>query len=66
MNDQELLIAMRKAYQDLLLGKSVKVMQKDGRRVDFEPANKQSLLNEINRLESNLGAGRRRPPAGVV
>lgn len=66
MTDQQRLEQLRLAYQDLLMGKSARVIQKDGRRVEYSPADKQSLLNEIQRLESSAGQSRRRGPAGVI
>ncbi|EOX3957964.1 TPA: phage tail protein [Vibrio parahaemolyticus] len=66
MTDQQRLEQLRLAYQNLLMGKSARVIQKDGRRVEYSPADKQSLLNEIQRLESSAGQSRRRGPAGVI
>lgn len=66
MIDQQRLEQLRLAYQNLLMGKSARVIQKDGRRVEYSPADKQSLLNEIQRLESSAGQSRRRGPAGVI
>ncbi|HCE4720330.1 TPA: phage tail protein [Vibrio parahaemolyticus] len=66
MTDQQRLEQLRLAYQNLLMGKSARVIQKDGRRVEYSPADKQSLLNEIQRLESCAGQSRRRGPAGVI
>ncbi|MDL1992975.1 gpW family head-tail joining protein [Vibrio parahaemolyticus] len=66
MTDQQRLEQLRLAYQNLLIGKSARVIQKDGRRVEYSPADKQSLLNEIQRLESSAGQSRRRGPAGVI
>ncbi|CAK3470046.1 head-tail adaptor Ad1 [Vibrio phage K290] len=66
MTDQQRLDQMRLAYQNLLMGKSARVIQKDGRRVEYSPADKQSLLSEIHRLESSVGQSRRRGPAGVI
>ena len=61
MTDQQRLEQLRLAYQNLLMGKSARVIQKDGRRVEYSPADKQSLLNEkggliqwINRNYLNL------------
>ncbi|MEE7832273.1 gpW family head-tail joining protein [Vibrio parahaemolyticus] len=66
MTDQQRLEQLRLAYQNLLMGKSARVIQKDGRRVEYSPADKQSLSNEIQRLESSAGQSRRRGPAGVI
>lgn len=66
MTEQQRLDQMRLAYQNLLMGKSARVIQKDGRRVEYSPADKQSLLSEIQRLESIAGQSRRRGPAGVI
>lgn len=66
MTEMQRLEQIRLAYQDLLMGKSVRVIQKDGRRVEYSPADKHSLLNEIQRIESSAGQSRRRGPAGVM
>ncbi|MFM2476371.1 gpW family head-tail joining protein [Celerinatantimonas sp. MCCC 1A17872] len=66
MTDQELLAQYRRAYQQLVMGLSAKVIQKDGRRVEYTPADAQLLRSEITRLEATVGQSRRRPPAGVM
>lgn len=66
LTDAELLRSYKLAYQQLLIGKSVRVMQKDGRRVEYSPINKATLQQEIQRLEASTGQSRRRGPAGVI
>lgn len=66
MSDSELLAQMKAAYTNLLMGKVARVVQKDGRRVEYTAADKDSLRSEISRLEASLGIGRRRGPAGVI
>lgn len=66
MSDAELLASLKTAYSNLLMGKSARVIQKDGRRVEYSAADKDSLRAEIARLEATLGQTRRRGPAGVM
>lgn len=65
MTEQQRLEQMKTAYSDLLMGKSVRVMQKDGRRVEFAPADINRLKAAITELENALGSSNRRGPAGV-
>ncbi|WP_350635661.1 gpW family head-tail joining protein [Pseudoalteromonas sp. GW168-MNA-CIBAN-0100] len=65
MTEQQRLEQMKTAYSDLLMGKSVRVMQKDGRRVEFAPADINRLKAAITELENALGSSKRRGPAGV-
>lgn len=44
------------ALHNLMTGKAVVSLQRDGRRVDYTPANKAQLQNYINQLESQLNA----------
>lgn len=66
MSDAELLANLKTAYSNLLMGKVARVIQKDGRRVEYSAADKDSLRAEITRLEASLGQTRRRGPAGVM
>lgn len=65
MTDKELLAQYQQAYHQIIMGKSAKVVQKDGRRVEYNPGDSALLRNEISRLETLTGQSRRRPPAGV-
>ncbi|MEH6553975.1 gpW family head-tail joining protein [Pseudoalteromonas tetraodonis] len=65
MTEEQRLAEMKTAYSNLLMGKSVRVMQKDGRRVEFSPANINKLKSAITELENALGSSNRRGPAGV-
>ncbi|MDX6845481.1 gpW family head-tail joining protein [Hafnia alvei] len=61
------LAAAQRALHDLLIGKRVVSVQKDGRKVDFTSASLDQLQNYIDNLKGQLGQySRRRPPAGVV
>lgn len=56
----------RAALHDLMTGKRVATVQKDGRRVEFTAASVGDLKRYIAELEVALPAGtRRRGPAGV-
>lgn len=62
MNNRQRLEDMRAAYQSLISGMSARVVQKDGRRVEYTPADASRLHDEIKRLEVAVGlSGRRRP-----
>ncbi|EGI13131.1 gpW [Escherichia coli M605] len=62
----EELQALRQARIDLLTGKRVVSVQKDGRRVEFTQASLNDLNRAINDAEVMLGtASRRRRPLGV-
>lgn len=64
-DDQKLLAQMRVAYNELIAGRAARVVQKDGRRVEYTPASASLLSKEIQRIEANLRTGFRRPPARV-
>lgn len=56
----------RAALHDLMTGKRVATVQKDGRRVEFTATSVGDLKKYIADLEAQLHAGgRRRAPAGV-
>ncbi|ELD0488185.1 gpW family protein [Escherichia coli] len=62
----EELQALRQARIDLLTGKRVVSVQKDGRRVEFTQASLNDLNRAINDAEVMQGtASRRRRPLGV-
>lgn len=61
----EKLTEAKAAYHQLMTGKKVVRLQKDGRMVDYGRANVHELRNYISDLEGQLGLSRRRPPAGV-
>ncbi|EJL4023526.1 TPA: phage tail protein [Escherichia coli] len=57
---------MRQARLDLLTGKRVVSVQKDGRRIEYTAASLDELKRAINDAESVLGTTRRRRrPLGV-
>lgn len=57
----------RTAYHKLLTGKAVVKLQKDGREVEYTPADRAMLQKYIIDLEMSLGEStRRRGPAGVI
>ncbi|STQ68394.1 phage tail protein [Hafnia paralvei] len=61
------LAAAQRALHDLLIGKRVVSVQKDGRKVDFTSASLDQLQNYIDNLKGQLGQySRRRPPSGGV
>ena len=53
--------ALRQARLDLLTGKRVVSVQKDGRRIEYTAASLDELNRAINNAESVLGTTRRRP-----
>ena len=56
----------QQALHDLMMGKRVATVQKDGRRVEFTVTSVGDLKKYIAELEESLRAGvRRRGPAGV-
>lgn len=55
----------RTALHDLMIGKRVVTVQKDGRRVEFTAASVSELKKYIAQLEAELGPSGRRPPLGV-
>lgn len=64
MATQQELDDARRAMHDLMTGKRVASIQKDGRSVTFTSARLSELLNYITNLEEELGIrSRRRPPA---
>jgi hypothetical protein len=60
MATQADLVAAREALQNLMTGKRVASIQKDGRRVDYSPASIPDLKQYITEMESELGMLRRR------
>ncbi len=57
MSDDVHLAAAKEALHKLLLGQAVRVVQKDGRRIEYTPAMRQNLERYIRSLEG----GSRRP-----
>lgn len=57
--------ALRQARLDLLTGKRVVSVQKDGRRIEYTADSLDALNRAINDAESVLGITRRRRPLGV-
>ena len=65
MTRQEGLAAARAALHDLMTGKRVATVQKDGRRVEFTATSVSDLKKYIAELEVQTGmTQRRRGPAG--
>lgn len=64
-DDQKVLAQMRLAYNELIAGRTARVVQKDGRRVEYTPASADRLYKEIQRLEASAKSGFRRPPMRV-
>ncbi|MBU4683273.1 MULTISPECIES: phage head-tail joining protein [Cedecea] len=65
MATQSELDAARAALHDLMMGKRVATVQKDGRRVEFTATSVTDLKKYIADLESQVGTiSRRRGPAG--
>ncbi|EHY6253318.1 gpW family protein [Escherichia coli] len=67
MTRQEELAAARAALHDLMTGKRVATVQKDGRRVEFTVTSVSDLKKYIAELEVQVQTGmtlRRRGPAG--
>lgn len=58
----------REALHLLITGQSTVRVQRDGKLVEFSPANRRDLENYITQLESQLGVGAqgRRRPARVI
>ncbi|EAA8951862.1 phage tail protein [Salmonella enterica] len=59
------LIEARAALHDLMMGKRVATVQKDGRRVEFTATSVSDLKKYITEMEASLKTGGRRSPAGV-
>ncbi|EBH8949789.1 gpW family protein [Salmonella enterica] len=59
------LIEARAALHDLMTGKRVATVQKDGRRVEFTATSVSDLKKYITEMEVSLKTGGRRGPAGV-
>ncbi|EBH8767328.1 gpW family protein [Salmonella enterica] len=59
------LIEARAALHDLMMGKRVATVQKDGRRVEFTATSVSDLKKYIAEMEASLKKGGRRGPAGV-
>lgn len=55
----------REALHNLMIGKRVVTVQKDGRRVEFTAASVNELKKYIAQLEAELGLSGRRSPLGV-
>jgi hypothetical protein len=67
MATQAELDAARAALHDLMMGKRVATVQKDGRRVEFTATSVSELKKYIADLESQVGTtSRRRGPAGFT
>lgn len=65
MATQADLEAVRAALHDLMMGKRVATVQKDGRKVEFTATSVSDLKKYIADLESQVGStSRRRGPAG--
>ena len=60
MATQQQLDEARSAYHALLTGKAVVSIQKNGRKVDYTPANRAELQRYISQLESELSYQQRR------
>lgn len=65
MATQQHLDEARDALHKLVMGKAAVRIQRDGRMVEFTPANRRDLENYIQQLETNLNIGTRRRPFGV-
>ncbi|EFV4654120.1 phage tail protein [Salmonella enterica] len=59
------LIEARAALHDLMMGKRVATVQKDGRRAEFAATSVSDLKKYIAEMEASLKTGGRRGPAGV-
>ncbi|EHI7573998.1 phage tail protein [Salmonella enterica] len=59
------LIEARAALHDLMTGKRVATVQKDGRGVEFTATSVSDLKKYIAEMEASLKTGGRRGPAGV-
>ncbi|EAO5055227.1 phage tail protein [Salmonella enterica] len=59
------LIEARAALHDLMMGKRVATVQKDGRRVEFTATSVSDLKKYIAEMEASLKTGGRCGPAGV-
>ncbi|ECG1712870.1 phage tail protein [Salmonella enterica subsp. enterica] len=59
------LIEARAALHDLMMGKRVATVQKDGRRVEFTATSVSDLKKYIAEMEASLKTGGRRGSAGV-
>ncbi|HDC2293524.1 TPA: gpW family protein [Salmonella enterica] len=59
------LIEARAALHDLMMGKRVATVQKDGRRAEFTATSVSDLKKYIAEMEASLKTGVRRGPAGV-
>lgn len=57
--DAARLAALRAAYDQLISGKAVAKVQRDGRSIDYAQGDKERLRGEIDALEA-AAAGRRR------
>lgn len=68
MATQQQLNEAREALHLLVTGKSTVSVQRDGKIVWFQQANRRDLENYIAQLEAQLGGGSqgRRRPAGVI
>ena len=59
------IIDAKNALHNLMMGRSVVSIQKDGRSVQYTATNKRDLEAYINLLEQRLDNNKRRRPAGV-
>ncbi|HGG5994103.1 TPA: phage head-tail joining protein [Salmonella enterica subsp. diarizonae serovar 61:r:z53] len=59
------LVEAHAALHDLMMGKRVATVQKDGRRVEFTATSVSDLKRYIAEMEASLKTGGRRGPAGV-
>lgn len=68
MTLQQQLAEARSALHQLLTGQAMVSITRDGKKIDFSPANRHDLEKYVNSLEGQLGvgAGRRRAPARVI
>lgn len=68
MTHQQQLIEARTALHQLLTGQAMVSITRDGKKIDFSPANRGDLERYISHLEAmdGIGTGRRRGPARVV
>ena len=65
MATQTQLDEARAALHSLITGKRAVKVQKDGRMVEYTPANRRDLEQYTNQLEIELGQSNRRRPARV-
>ncbi|PPC77929.1 phage tail protein [Pokkaliibacter plantistimulans] len=66
MATQQQLIEARDALHKLRTGRQAVRVQKDGRLVEYAPADRKDLEKYVQQLEQELSGGRGRRPAGVI